>query len=125
MVVALHNAGSLYSQLAHSVGYLAAVFVNYFDLPAVARNADSAYLVNISDTKVNAAGSYRLAESVVGVVLVIRENSSPALDKRGRNGLSADVHQSPAAQVVAREVDISSVYRVKDILRPRNEQPDD
>ncbi len=92
LVVALHNAGTFYSELAYAVGDLFAVLVDDLYLPAVAGNADSADLVNVFHAEVNAAGAYALAEAVVGVVSVVREYRLPALDKSGRNGLSADVH---------------------------------
>ena len=124
-VIAFHNAGSLYRKLSDAVGDLLAVFIYNADLPAVAGNSDSAYLVDIAHAEVNAAGSDRLAQTVVCVIFVVREYRLPALDKGRGNGLSADVHQSPTAQVVFAEVDLTAVDSVKNILRPRNKQPYD
>ena len=91
-VIALHNAGAFYRKLSDAVGDLLAVFINNAYLPTVAGHTDSANLVDISHAEVNAAGSYRFAQTVVCVVLMVREDRFPALDKGWGNGLGADVH---------------------------------
>ena len=105
--------------------YGAAALVNDSGLPAVAGLTDRAYLVDVLNAKVYAAGADRLGKSVVGVIFVVREFFLPALDKARGNGLCTDVHQSPLIELVFVKIDLAAVDRVENILRPRNEKPND
>ena len=100
------------------------MLIDYHGLPAIARLADSADLVDILNSEVDAAGAYGFAQAVVGVIQMVREYALPALDKARRHGLSADMHQSPLVELIIFKVYLARVDSVKDILRPRHEQPD-
>ena len=81
VVVADHDARAFDCEFADLTLFDGiAVFVDYAALPFVAGDSDRADLVDILDTEVDAAGSKRLGQAVVGVVLVIWEVFHPVLD---------------------------------------------
>ena len=125
-VVALHEAGTLDAQLADlALADLGAVLVDDLGLPAPARLADGAHVVDVADTQVHAAGTRRLGEAVIGVVLLVGEVVQPALDQALGHRLRADVHEAPLVQVVVLEPQLAALDRRQDVLHPRHEQPDD
>ena len=126
LVVALHDAGAVDGQLAHVAGlYGLALFIDDLGLPAVARLADGAHLVDVVHAQVHAAGADGLGQAVVGVVLVVREDLEPAVDEAGRHGLRADVHQPPLVKVIVVQVHTAGLDGVQQVLRPGHQQPDD
>ena len=81
IVVTDHDAGALDSKLADfSLLDRIAVFIHNAALPLVAGNTDRAHLVGILDAQMYTAGSEGLGETVVGVVLMVREIFKPVLD---------------------------------------------
>ena len=124
LIVAFHNAGALDGKLADLARkHRAAALVNDPGLPAVARLADRADLVDVFNAKVNASGADRLGKTVVCVIFVVREVLLPTLDEARGDGLRADVHQPPLVELVFIKIDLAAVDGVKNVLRPRNEQP--
>ena len=124
VIVAGHDSRTLDGKLADLAALdRVTVVVGNFNLPAVARFSDCADLVNVLNAEVNAAGTYRLAKTVVSIVLVVWEYRFPAFYKTGRNRLRAYMHKPPAGKVIFRKVDIAPVDCVQYILRPRHKQP--
>src|SRR5690606_26198653 len=93
--------------------------------PAVAGYPDGAHLVDILNTEMHAPGACRLAQAVVRVILVIREVLFPSLYQAWGYRLRAYVHHPPLLKLVILKLHVSPLYRVKDILGPRHEQPHD
>ena len=73
----------------------------------------------------DAARAGGLAESVVGVVLVMGKDPQPAADQAGRHRLRPHMHQPPLVQQIVAQVHPSVVNRVENVLHPRHQQPDD
>ena len=71
------------------------------------------------------AGADGFAQTVVGVVIVFREDALPAFDQARRHGLRADVHQPPLVELVIFQLDLAAVDGVQNVLRPWDQQPDD
>ena len=82
-------------------------------------------MVDVLDPEVDGTGADRFAEPVIGVVVVVREDALPAFDQARRHRLGADVHQPPLVEVIVFEFYFAAVDRVKDVLRPRYQQPYD
>ncbi len=96
LVVALHDARAANDKLADFIfGQALAFGVDDVSLPEVSGLADGAYLVDVLDAKVNAAGADGFGETVVGVILMVGKVLLPALDERRGHGLGADVHETP------------------------------
>ena len=126
LVVAFHHAGAFHRKLSDlSLGNGLLLVIHNADLPAVACFSDGAYLVNIFNAEMYTAGTDGLAESVVGVVIVLGEYGLPTLDQTGRHGLRADVHETPGREIIVREVDVPAVDAVQNILCPRHQEPND
>ena len=79
--------------------------------------------MDIFDAKVHTARSNRLAESIVCIVLVMREHLFPPLYQALRHRLRTDVHQPPLGKLIILQPDIAPVYRIQNVLRPRHEKP--
>jgi len=126
LIVAGHNAGAFDRKFAYvAVWYFIESAVNDLGLPAVAGNTDSADLVDVFHTQMHAAGADGFGKAVVGVILLTGEYFLPSVDKAGRNGLSADMHEPPLGKFIIGKGNFAAVDRVKYILSPGNEQPDD
>ena len=126
LVVALHDAVTLDSQLAHlALWDGGAVFVQNAGLPSVACDTDGADLVDILHAQVDATGADGLGEAVVGIIRLAGELFLPTLDQGGGDGLGADVHEPPLGEAVFVHIQVSAVNGVQDILRPGNQKPDD
>ena len=72
----------------------------------------------------NTAGSDGFGQTVVRIVLVFWEYLFPLFDETSRNRLGTDVHEPPLVQLIIGKVHLATLYRLKNILGPRNEQPD-
>ena len=72
----------------------------------------------------DAAGSGRFTQPVIGIVLHFGEIPFPVFYQAGRHRLRADMHQPPAGQVIIRQFQFAFVQRHQDILRPGYQQPD-
>ena len=84
-VIFRHDAGAADGQFADfALRNRVARFVDDRRFPTVAGFADRANFLDIFDAQVNAAGADRLAETVIGVVLVVRETLAPTADKARR-----------------------------------------
>ena len=126
VIVFLHDSGSEDGEFADfALLNRLMILVDDLRLPAVAWLADRADLVNVFDAQMDAARSDRLAQPVVRVVFMEREIRLPAFDEARRHRLGADVHETPLREDVVAEIDLFRFDRVEDILRPRNEEPDD
>ena len=126
VVVADHDAGALHCQLSDfTLLNFLTVLIDDLALPLVSGDTDRADLVHVLNAEVHAAGSERLGQAVVGVVIMIREVILPVADERRRNRLRADVHETPLAQSVIFHLEGSAVERLEDILRPRDKEPYD
>ena len=64
-------------------------------LPSVSRDTDRADMLHIFDSEMNTPWPDRLGQTVIGIILVVREILQPAADKRLRYRLGTDVHQTP------------------------------
>ncbi len=73
----------------------------------------------------HATGANRLAQAVIRIIFVMREIFEPSLDKAGRDGLRADVHEPPLVKQIVIEIDAAGFNGVENVLRPGDEQPDD
>ena len=121
MVIADHDAGTLYGKLTDlALLHFIPLLIHYLALPAVSRHSYSADMVYILDSQMHAAGTYRLRESVVRIILMLREIIAPMTYQRPRHGLRPDMHKPPLFQLIIRYLQISSIKRVKYILRPGN-----
>ena len=126
LVVLLHDARALDAELADlSLRHRIVILVHDLALPAEARDADGADLADVLDAEVHAAGAGGLGETVVRVVLVVREVLQPVPDEARRHRLRADVHEAPLAQAVVLQIQLSGIQRRQDILGPRHQEPDD
>jgi hypothetical protein len=72
----------------------------------------------------DASGSGTFGQTIIGIILVMGENFFPFLNQTGRDGLGANVHQTPLIQMVIFELNFSALDRKKDIQRPGNQKPD-
>ena len=126
LVIADHDARTLDDQLADlALCNILPCFVDNARLPLIARLADCADFVDISTPQMDAARADRFGQTIVGVVLMVRENLEPAMNHALRHRLRADVHQPPLVEHVMAQVDAAGLDCLQDILAPRHEQPDD
>ena len=94
-------------------------------LPHIAGLADGAHLVDVFHAQMDTAGADGFGKTVVGVVLVMGEDLPPPSHQAGRNGLRADVHQTPLIQIIVIQVHLAGLDGVQQILCPGHQQPDD
>ena len=80
-------------------------------------------MVYILNAKMHSSRTCRLGKAVVGIVIMMREKRLPTLDKSRRNRLSADMHKPPTRKIKLIKLHLATIYRIKKILRPRNEKP--
>ena len=99
--------------------------VDDFHFPAVARDSDGAHLADVFHPQMHRAGPDGFAQTVVGIVLVIREVLQPPVDQALGHGLGADMHQPPLGQFIVPDVQLPAVQGGQDILGPGNQQPYD
>ena len=126
VVVADHDAGTLDSEFSDfAAPDFLPVLIDDLALPLVSGFADGADFVNVLDTEMDAAGSERFGQAVVGVILVIGEVIQPVFDHGRRNRLRADMHQAPLVQSVILFLNASVVQSIQDVLCPRHQQPHD
>ena len=77
-----HNTRPLYGQFAYfALRYGVTMFIYNLCFPAVARNTDGTYLVDVVHAEVYATRSDGFGKTVVGVILVVREQLFPTGDK--------------------------------------------
>lgn len=76
-------------------------------------------------SKMHAAGADGLAQAVIGVVKMVRENAFPALYEAGRNGLRPDMHEPPLGKLVIGKVHLPAFDGVQKVLGPGYKKPDD
>ena len=55
---------------------------------------------------------------------MVRKDCFPAFDQTRRDRLCADVHQAPLIQLVIGKINVAPLDRIQNVLRPRNEKPD-
>ena len=125
VVIAFHDAGAFDSQFADAALDLISVFVYDLDFPAISGDSDSADLMNVLNAKMDTARADGFAQTIIGVILMIREITLPTLDQGGGDGLSADMHQAPLIQRVVGKIDLAAFDGVQNILGPGDQQPDD
>ena len=94
-------------------------------MPSVTGFADGSDLVDVLNSQMYAAGTDGFREAIVGIILMVREDLLPALNKARRNRLCAYVHKPPLIQFIIRKFDFSAVDCVKNVLSPRDQQPYD
>ena len=125
LVVALHEAGALDAELADLAGRdLGAILAHDPAAPAVTGHADRAHVVDVLQAEVHAARTDGFAQTVVRVVLVIREILLPTVNQTLRNRLCADVHQPPLRKLVVLQMDSAIVQCLQNVQCPRHQQPD-
>ena len=82
VIVLKHYAGALNTELADlALRNSVALFIDDLALPSVTGNADSADLVRVLESQVNASWAGRLGKTVVRIVLMFREIIPPVTDK--------------------------------------------
>ena len=124
IVVTGHNARAFHTEFPHlTLGDFRPVLIHHLDLPAVARHPDGAHLLNIVYSQVDTARAGGLGQAIVGIILMVGEILPPPPDQGGRDWLGANVHQTPLVQLVVRQLNLSPVQRVQNVLRPRNQKP--
>ena len=101
------------------------VLIDHLDLPAVARNTDGSHLVDVLDPQMDTSRSQGFGQTVVGVIVVVREVFLPAADHGRRYRLCTDVHQPPLVEFEILQVEITSIQGIQDILSPGHQQPYD
>ena len=125
LIVTSHNTRPLDRQLTHcAVSHRLAFFVKNLHFPAKTGNSNSSYVADIFHSQMHTARPDGLTQTIVRIILMVREHPLPPGNQAGRHGLSADVHQTPLRQCVFIKVDLPRVDGVQNILRPRHKQPD-
>ena len=81
--------------------------------------------MDVLHPQVDAAGADGLAQTVVGVVLVVGKYLLPAVDQAGGHGLGPDVHQPPLVQQIAVQIGPAGLNGVQQVLAPGHQQPHD
>ncbi len=79
--------------------------------------------MDILHSQVNTPGADRLAQTIVGIIEMMREILLPAPDQAGRNRLCAYMHQSPLGKIIILKPHLSAFDSIQQILRPRDQKP--
>ena len=125
-IIANHNAVTFDCKLADlTFFYFIAVFIHNFHLPAVACFSDTADFMYILHTEMYTTRSDRLGKTIVGIVIVMREDFLPMLDKTLWNRLRTDVHQSPLGKFILIQIYFPGLDGFENILCPRYKKPYD
>ena len=124
VVVAGHNSRSADGQFSYlTFFHFISLCIHDPCLPAVSRNTDGTYFVNVINAQMYASRSDGLTQAIIGIILVFREILLPSAYETLWYRLGTDVHQPPLIQLIIFQFYLSTVQCQQDILGPRNQQP--
>ena len=123
-VVTGHDAWSFdrkFSGLA--LFYRLALFIDTLSFPSISGFTDRTDFIDIIHAKMYTSRPDGFAQTIVRVVLVMREVFFPVFDQAWWYRLCTDMHQSPLVQIIICNIQFLIVQCKQKILRPRNQQP--